>query len=242
MYEGIIDHFAEKSRAFMTVNYELLINGLSQERLNTYSNNQTLGQKETIQAYKYNVLLSAEVFKAISVLEVALRNSISQAWNAKLNCSDWPMNKKEIDPTSNKNTDLIKSIDEAIKDAGQPPKNPKVIANLSFGKWLQFLQPRFAKINNSILEKVFPNYKIDYKKLRSQQVQDIYRQFEVIKILRNRVAHHEPIFKDKNLKDKFESIFECLSWINSEMHILIDRSEFDRLLKEGPASVVVNGF
>jgi hypothetical protein len=44
----------------------------------------------------------------------------------------------------------------------------------------------------------------------------VHQPLDLLRLLRNRIAHHEPIFQ-RPLQDEHRSILEIVSWISPEM-------------------------
>jgi hypothetical protein len=80
----------------------------------------------------------------------------------------------------------------------------KLIPELKFVFWQKMFTSRHdARLWNAHLRLVLPN--LDPVKPVNQLRQEIYSELENIRGLRNRIAHHEPIFT-RNLADDFQRI------------------------------------
>lgn len=86
----------------------------------------------------------------------------------------------------------------------------KVVPELKFVFWQQMFDSRHeARIWVPNLHHVFPN--VDTTKSVSVVRQEIQDSLEKIRTLRNRIAHHEPIFA-RNLADDFQTIFNLVHY------------------------------
>jgi hypothetical protein len=86
---------------------------------------------------------------------------------------------------------------------------PRVVAVLSFGFWVSLLGPGPSglyemRLWRPILHHAFPHAKLPRK--------DVHHPLDQLRLLRNRIAHHEPIFT-RPLADDDQSVFQILSWI-----------------------------
>jgi hypothetical protein len=207
-------------------NYINIFDSLTADRLEKYRQYKTttFGDLETIQRYLYNIEISSEVNKAIHILEVVLRNQLSHKWNDFLGCDDWPMNKQGI-PVSFKFNRMHQKIDEAISRIGGKRKNGKVIAELSFGFWVHLFDSKFDVQNIKLIQKIFPQ-RAQWDKALTKEIQNIRIDFQTINELRNRVAHHEPIFHQKDLDQKYDLIIKYISEINPDCLSLLQQSKF----------------
>ena len=84
----------------------------------------------------------------------------------------------------------------------------KVIPELKFAFWQRmFTQRHDARLWNKHLRMVLPQLEPSEKVATLRQ--GIYEDLEHIRKLRNRIAHHEPIFT-RNLSDDFERILKLI--------------------------------
>lgn len=115
----------------------------------------------------------------------------------------------------------LNRIDEAknkLRKGSYPIDPPHVIAELPFGFWVSLLgkggKPRHPETNKKNYEmtlwrpalfKAFPH---SGRKNRS----DTHQPLDFLRTLRNRIAHHEPIF-NRHLEKDYLSIIEVTEWI-----------------------------
>lgn len=97
-----------------------------------------------------------------------------------------------------------------------------MVAELSFGFWTTLLNRKYEGIFwPRLLEETFPHL-VASKRTRAT----LSKRFEKIRRLRNRVFHHEPIWKFEDLETRHSEILETLGWINRELErtvTMIDR-------------------
>jgi hypothetical protein len=85
----------------------------------------------------------------------------------------------------------------------------QVIADLKFVFWQTMFTSRFdARLWTHHLRQVLPY--ADDKKTTAQTRALVYSELEQIRKLRNRIAHHEPIFK-RNLATDFQKIYDLIA-------------------------------
>ena len=173
-----------------------IFKALTYDRLKKYRENSSKGISypdiEVIQRYLYNMEISNSLNKSIHILEVVLRNRLVDEWNKFLGTNDWPLNKKGI-PSSLKYQRMISDINKAIQRSGNSHDNGKIVAELSFGFWLHLLSQKFQKTNIKIIKEVF-KYKSDWNNNLVISINELHQKISKIHQLRNRIAHHEPIF------------------------------------------------
>ena len=80
----------------------------------------------------------------------------------------------------------------------------KVVPELKFVFWQKMFTSRYdVRVQDVHLQAVLPN--LDPAKTVAQLRQQIYLELDHVRILRNRIAHHEPIFR-RNLTDDLDKI------------------------------------
>lgn len=85
----------------------------------------------------------------------------------------------------------------------------RVIAELNFGFWKFLLAKRYeATLWTGYLRHAFPN-------LQPQSRAVVYRALDELHMLRNRIAHHEPIH-NRNLMVDMLTVYRLLDWIDAD--------------------------
>lgn len=134
--------------------------------------------------------------------------------------------------------DLLHDLEQAsltnaisdLKRRNEAIHHGKIIAEMSFGFWSSLLYhksdaPSFKKDKNKAvfwpycIKDAFPYMP---KKIRTRIYAE--RKIECIRRFRNRIFHHEPIWK-MNLDMKYKDILEVISWFYEEYEkfIIIDK-------------------
>lgn len=215
---------------------------LSKARLENYrpANGSDL---EMVVNYFFNIELSEALYPSLQAFEVALRNSIHQAFTQHFGTEFWfntpglypPPPPPETVPWQEEAVQAARDNLTAHKkqhDAG------RIVAELHLGYWNSLFNRPFAEklwlLNQgALLTQVFPHA------TRSQQVpRHLEKRITRIRFLRNRVMHFEPIWNRHHLTQNHEEILEALSWISPAMHEAITMCDrFQNVLASGQASV-----
>lgn len=155
---------------------------------------------EALLLYEWDLKMSGAAHEAMHVVEIVLRNGIDRQltlWNQKYqNDSDWLLNPHYfLRAVLDEQGDLTKAVARANKAlrSVRNPRHEDVLAQMSFGSW-RFLLPSSSspsklKIWDESLINAFPHWYGDGKSL-VEMVDQIYK-------LRNRIAHLEPIYREK---------------------------------------------
>lgn len=184
--------------------------------------------------YQWNLEISAAFFLPLQVLEVTIRNAVSEAIEASYG-PDWTHNRTFM--VSLKAPGKAFSPRQHLTDiAGRHTVPSKVIADLNFIFWQKmFVKGLDAALWKPHLRTVFPNMQND---MTIQQLRSgLHEGLEVLRTLRNRVAHHEPIF-DRDLRNDLRLIdrfigYRCHHTVNWMRRI----EQVSALLAEHPLAV-----
>lgn len=195
------------------------INTISSDRLNSYRSYFNLNSdEECLGLYLWNDALSASFFKLISIFEVALRNTIHRELSHQFNAhrqqghafdNDWYEHLILQNHLKPKTVTLIQKVTH-LKSRGRRRNNKlvrkspiptpgKVIAAQSFGFWSFLINDTSS--NNTIdwQSALFNGLKGHFAQHSTYWSQtaldDLLIRLSQVNELRNRIAHHEPIWK-----------------------------------------------
>ena len=189
---------------------------LSRERLRTYFEEARGDRERAMRLYGWNTAIGAAFYGPLQGLEVALRNAMHRqlanvydpAWYDN---PDAGLDKGALERVAKAKTELAR--------AGHAVEAPRMAGALSFGFWVSLMGPggRTAtgiKANYEMtlwrpaLRRAFPHR----GKLTRKQV---HGPLNDLRILRNRIAHHEPIF-ERDLAADYRRILDAEGWISPE--------------------------
>lgn len=200
---------------------------VSKPRLDRYrpSNGDDL---DTVVAYLLNVAYSESLLQGISAVEIALRNSIHQAFTIHAGTDQWfwaILKKNDLNVVNSKWTKLAEKL-------GQPPSSGKVIADLTFGFWPYLFDGRYTEFwrdnKEAMLRAVFPYRPVGGPPRQQITTKEIYGRLGLFRDLRNRVMHHEPIMLGVSrpdlgkpppivsITDIHSHMLEMLEWIDPQ--------------------------
>ena len=175
---------------------------LSPERLATYLRETDGDKKAAIRLHVWNTDISAAFYGPLQALEITLRNAMHIQLGEHYG-ANWYDN-----PAIEFNEKHRQRLEEA--KSGLQPKAfapADMVAILSFGFWVFLLISGYNEnLWRPTLRKAFPKA----KNLTRKQVHT-----PLIKLhaLRNRIAHHEPIFAYP-LDRRYSDILEVIGWIS----------------------------
>lgn len=205
-------------------------------------------RSQALQLYEWNISLGQALLRDIAHLEVALRNAYDQViaglWQGS---SHWLLDPESPAVTPiwrvktghnglKRGTDVNyvnrRAVDKAIYKCGGTSATPgKVIAELSFGFWRSLTTASHEKsVWVPYLHHAYP---------AGTNRADMDRIIGNINTVRNRIAHHEPLFNQKSntTPEKIhEGLLLLLSHVGSEVadHVA-SSSQVQRVLAQRPA-------
>jgi hypothetical protein len=204
---------------------------LSEDRLQRYMIACGNDSRKTMTLYRLNLNLSQEVFTLLSCFEVALRNAIDRELTPELG-TDWlrdailPGGIFDV-PSCRDSARIIRKAYEKLLHNGEYSHN-KLLAEMEFGIWkYMFANPQYRVTGRKLL-RVFPN-----KPRSSAEMQYnntfMFNELDGINILRNRIAHHEPIcflrrqpqIGTSYILNAYQTIHKLFLWMGIDSHSLL---------------------
>lgn len=190
-----------------TVNGEGVKGTLSSPRLSTYER-EASNLDGALELYLWNANVSGAFFPCLHVCEVTIRNAVSEVL-FKLHGNQWPWDNGFINTLPNPKygynpRNNLKQARDKLSDVN------KVIPELNFVFWQKMFTSRHDdQLWLPHFRLIFPNADttVEIKELRGE----IYNDLEKIRKLRNRIAHHEPIFRRK-LNEDYEAIIKIIGY------------------------------
>ncbi len=191
---------------------------LSAARMGTYecvadNAGNKISPKIALDLYAWNAQVSAALLAPLHICEVVVRNAISEALEAQYG-GNWPQSvgfeQSLPHPLSGYNQQKdLQSSRQRLQAAGALTTG-KLIPELKFVFWQKMLTGRHdPRLWNNYLTQIFPN--LPSGQSISQSRQALYDDLEHIRKLRNRIAHHEPVF-NRNLSDDFKRVADLIGF------------------------------
>jgi hypothetical protein len=189
-----------------------IIAALSPERLASYGRATADDDAAAVRLYAWNLAASGALYEALSVAEVVLRNALSA--QLTVHHGDLPGHWYD-DPrdvlTEEAHTDIAVARARVRKKC-HPETPGRVAAELGFGFWKFLLARRYeSTLWTGHLRHAFPH-------LRPQKRATVHAAVDDLHLLRNRVAHQEPIH-GRDLNRDVVTLYRLLQWIDPDVRI-----------------------
>jgi hypothetical protein len=159
-----------------------------------------------LELYDWNAQVSGAFMAPLHICEVVMRNAVSDALTSVYGAL-WPWSpvfeaSLPAPPFGyNPRRDLQ-------RNRAAHPTTGKVIPELKFVFWQKMFTSRHdGRVWSPHLMQVLPN--LDRTKTVAQLRGEIYHDLEHVRLLRNRIAHHEPIFK-RPLRDDLYKVTDLV--------------------------------
>ena len=198
---------------------------LSVERLERYNRWAGGDQEQAFLLYTLNVQVSEALYIPLHTVEITLRNAIHDALTTAYG-SQWYANAKvPIDEYQRQ------KIEETIRKRRKTPTDGQVVSDLMFGFW----SAMFGRDKHALWGKCFrPMFDAGFPLQRKQVASRLDR----IRLLRNRVAHHEPIIQ-LDLQGIHSEIREIIGWLSTDA--LQWNDQRSRFFTVHPGHVIIEG-
>ena len=204
---------------------------ISAERLQRYLTACGGDTKKTMTLYRLNLNLSQEVFTLLSCFEVAIRNSIDAVLVANLGC-DWlrdavmPGGIFDI-PDCRDSAKIIRKAYTRLQ-RNHSYTHSKLLAEMEFGVWnYMFANPQY-RVTGIVLLSIFPNKPRSTAQCQYNNTY-MFNELDGINILRNRIAHHEPIcfalrqpsIGTSYILNAYQQLHTLFLWMGIDSHSLL---------------------
>ncbi|NUR71892.1 MAG: hypothetical protein HOU81_13800 [Hamadaea sp.] len=163
---------------------------LSAPRLAPYDVAAAHDHEESLNLYEWNLAVSAACYKSLHAVEVCLRNTINDQLGAfhtrqRLGGSWLDDPTHLLEP--HRRSDIAEAASRARRK-GYRLSPDRIITELPFGFWRYLTARRYERtLWEKAIRHGFPN-------LRPQRRRAIAEPLERLHFLRNRIAHHEPVY------------------------------------------------
>ena len=187
---------------------------LSPERLQPYLDVAGGDRERALRLYLWNTAVSAAFYGPLQGLEVVLRNAIHRQLSKRYG-SVWYGN-LDVGLDRGAQGRIRQAISELDRE-GSTNDTPRLVATLSFGFWVSLLGSGGRLESGRKANYEMTLWRPALRQVFAHRTTLIRRQahspLNELRLLRNRIAHHEPIFA-WNLTADHARILEVMGWIS----------------------------
>lgn len=205
---------------------------ISEQRIGPYRVNVTDSELVTYARYAWNLALCESLYPALNGLEIALRNSIHNAAAYRFSDEYW-FDRLQLSKTQK----ALKSARDRLSWDGKKRENATagdLVSQLNFGFWAGLFDSQYEQfLWTRLLRPVFPHIPRSERSERSRN--RLSRRLHSIRLMRNRVFHHEPVWNHPDLETLHGRVLETIGWISLEMRRFIEMLDrFPNVHSQGP--------
>jgi hypothetical protein len=196
---------------------------LSDERFQRYLD-ASGSEADALRLYVWNAAVSAAFYGPLQAVEITLRNTVHRSLGSAYG-QRWFENSRLLKPGELR---IARDAREALKRVGKVATPGRVVAELSFSFWVGL----FANAYDNTAWRLQLCHAFSPRPPRNQ----LYERLDRLRTLRNRIAHHEPIFQRK-LLDDYQRVLDVLDrlskpvkeWVDHHSRVFetIGRAELD---------------
>lgn len=177
------------------------IDALSADRFQTYLDWTDQDQPLAERLYTFNVQLSAALYGPLHMLEVVLRNKV----DARLTQTHGPNWLDDVavltDPYQRRS---VNNARQTLLSEGKQADHSQIIAELNFGFWCSL----FGRQSHHLWQALRPVFQA-----RGVQRGAVAQELRELRLLRNRVAHYEPILS-MPLAQRYAGVTTWTGWLS----------------------------
>lgn len=190
---------------------KLLERRISAERFGRYRRAVAGGDQDAAALYVWNAQMASAFGLVLGQFEVILRNALDEQMVARQTtsgrCGQWYDDWVTLQD-GHRHDDVAKARAQ-IRNTGKSETHGLIVAELMFGFWRLLLGPRHqTTLWAQSLRHAFPH-------LNPQRRSAVYDPVERLNKLRNRMAHHEPIYAQPLAQDH-AALLEVTGYIDPE--------------------------
>ncbi len=224
--------------------------------------------KNLIAAYHWNKHVSSALYPILQCLEVTLRNSVHIAGSSLFQASDWyeqalkhggdrkfksdyakwsqnfyrksagyPKQQSKKAWVSN-HENMLKTAKKHLVRENKPTTASNVVASVMFGFWVSFFEDAYSGTDPKKF--LWPHLEtlIFQKGEAVKNRKQAHALLEELQQLRNRMSHHEPVWKNKSVVDDVTAINFLNIQVDQALKLIksISSERYEHLLKTGKVS------
>jgi hypothetical protein len=190
--------------------FTLLAGACSSERLAPYQADRS--DIDALTLYAWNIALSEALYPCLQNLEIGLRNRMNSAIQASFGDLWWFQDPAIM--VGKAERDSAEEAEKRIRKRGETLTASAIVSEVNFGFWSGLLTTLYDPIiwtRPNVIVDSFP-----YASGHNRTRRNLFRRFDEIRQLRNRVFHHEAIWH-LDLNAQYENIIDALGWLDPSL-------------------------
>ena len=195
---------------------------LSEPRFARYLDRYRGNRAAALRLYTWNLAVSSALWGPINVVEVAVRNALHDRLVERTGRSDW-WNEASVRLCRNEE-EAVEIARATLVNRGTPePTSDQIVAATSFGLWVGLTSDGIPRDRVYSYETTLwqPRLQHAFPHRGDRRRKYIHSKLDGIRVLRNRIAHHEPIHRSP-LPALYEDLVEIAGMIHADAREYIE--------------------
>lgn len=196
---------------------------LSAPRFGTYirAHGHTGTAEDALRLYSWNAQVSSAFLFPLHIFEVCVRNACAEAIESYYG-PQWPNAESFVRSLPNPPHPAFSPRREFLSTRARHATAGKLIADMKFAFWVSMFTSRHRdRLWAPSFKAKFPNHTAPSWETGRQHV---HQTIDQVRTLRNRIAHHEPVFS-RSLKNEYDMVIEVISWRCSHTAAWVERTQ-----------------
>ena len=190
------------------------------------------GSVPAIARYLWNIQLCEALYPTLNCVEIGIRNSVNNSLANEYGAA-WYDEPGLLGPYE---LDSIADARLSLQKTNKPDTPARIVSELSFGFWTRMMSRQYYSPNNEHL-KPWPRLtKSTFPHVPNKQRfhTQLAAWLNEVRVLRNRVSHHEPIWHYADLGVQYERAKELATWMAPAVALAMDHIDrFPTILAGG---------
>ena len=181
---------------------------LSPERLARYRLAMAGNLEKAMHLYHWNMAVAEAFYSPLQTLEVIVRNALGDKLKSAFGHQWYLAN--NVQYLRYPQPEMLAAAISELSRRNAAIDHGRIVAELNFGFWAGLLGKRYeTNLWRPLFRHAFPNAPKPFLR------KNVHEPLETLRLFRNRIAHHEPIF-NRALTDDHSSILQLIGWISPE--------------------------
>lgn len=186
--------------------------------VNRYNGDRVLARR----LYTWNLAASSALWGPIHILEIAVRNALHDRLVERTRRGDW-WGDTHVYLCHNEREAIDSAIATLQRRGTADPSSDQVVAATSFGLWVGLTGEGVPRDRALSYETTLwqPRLQHAFPHRENRRRKYIHAKLDAVRLLRNRIAHHEPIYRAP-LKDLYADIVEIAAMVHPDARQFIE--------------------
>ena len=189
---------------------------VSHKRLKSHQCYPSETDTDLLSTYLWNIALSEAIYPVLHNFEIAVRNSFYDAISRSFH-ENW-LHEIDAEILLEKEVGIVKNAISSLNKNGKNISKDNLISELNLGFWISLSYSKYES-PHKLYPKLFRDKDFFPNLPKTNRTRGTLsdRLTSIVK-LRNQVFHHNPIWKDRDLEQKYIIALDVIHWASPMLH------------------------